>query len=188
MGQVAPDAGLNVVTVVGFEPLFEPATESFEPVSETVTITDAETVTAAPAIEVTVTSTVPTWSLKTAAEKLGVSANTIRKRIKDGELQACKVEGANGPEWRISPPTDTLTTTPSESATVTITPAIETLLKVIESQAKQLDAISDQVKAASQVIMYQRSQLEERDSAIKLLTDGQHKSGWWSKLKAWLNR
>jgi hypothetical protein len=52
------------------------------------------------------------------------------------------------------------------------------LLKVIESQAAQL-------KAAADVITYQRSQLEEKDSQIKLLTDSQHKGGWWARFNAW---
>lgn len=182
MAQVAPNGNLNVVTVEGLEPLFEP-------LSETITATSADTHTDTSAIDVTVTGTVTGWTLKTASEKLGVSPNTIRKRIKDEELRACKVAGSNGPEWCITPPLDTLTATTAnthtDAATVPNTPAIEALLRVIETQAKQLDAASEQVKAASQVIMYQRSQMEERDTQIKLLTDSQHKPSWWRRFCCW---
>ena len=49
---------------------------------------------------------------------------------------------------------------------------------VIESQAHQL-------RAAGDVIMYLRSQLEEKETHIKLLTDSQHKAGWWSRFCSW---
>jgi hypothetical protein len=59
---------------------------------------------------------------------------------------------------------------------------------VIETQAKQFDVSTEQLKAASQVIMYQRSQLEERESEIKLLTDSEHKQGWWRRMTSWTKR
>jgi hypothetical protein len=184
MGQAAPEERFDVVAVEGFEPLFET-------VPGTHTSTDQDTHSNTPAEGVTVTEVsdlLSGWTLKMAAEKLGVSANTIRKRIKDRELHACKVVGPNGPEWRITPPTatGTITTqaTATEAATATNTPTMDALLKVIESQSKQIDTAGEQVKAATQVIMYQRLQLEDRDSQIKLLTDSQHKQGW-SRFWSW---
>ncbi|MBS1957348.1 MAG: hypothetical protein JST89_24380 [Cyanobacteria bacterium SZAS-4] len=43
------------------------------------------------------------WSTKVAAEMYGKSERTIRRLAKDGVLEAYKVEGAFGPEWRIKP-------------------------------------------------------------------------------------
>jgi len=183
MSQAKPKEDLTVVTVQGFEPLFEPP-------SSTPTDTGSNTPSNTPATVVTVTTTPTGWTLKMASENLGLSMNTIRKRIKDRELHGYKVTGPNGPEWRITPPqgtpSNTSSITPTESVTVTSTPTIEALLKVIENQTKQIDASAEQLKAASQVIMYQKLQLEERDEQIKLLTDSQHKQGWWPRLKSWL--
>ena len=182
MGQAQPNESGVVVEVEEFEPLFEPLL-STPPTTPQDTPTNTHTA------AVTVTATPTGWTLKTASEKLGLSMNTIRKRIKDRELRGFKVIGPNGPEWRITPPTGAPTTTssitPQEPGTVTSTTTVEALLKVIETQAKQIDAASDQVRAASEVIMYQRSQLEERDSTIKLLTDSQHRPSWWHKFNSW---
>ena len=41
------------------------------------------------------------------------------------------------------------------------------------------------LEAASYRIGYLESQLEERDRAIKLLTDSQHQPSWWTKFKSW---
>lgn len=178
MGQPQVNVEADVVQLDGLEQFFEPGTE-----------TPATTTTETHADVITVTSTPTGWTLKQAADKLLVSVNTIRKRIKDRELHGYKVQGPNGPEWRITPPTETHSTTstdtPTGSATVTSTPTINALLKVIEGQSKQMDAMSEQLKAASDVMMYQRSQLETRDAQIKLLTDSQHKAGWWQRFKSW---
>lgn len=178
MSQVAPEECVSVVAVEGFEPLFEGD-------SDTRAIPPQDTPTNTGTIDVTVTGTPSGWTLRMASEKLGVSVNTIRKRIKDRELHGFKVLGPNGPEWRITPPADTVTSTPPLSVTVTDTPPNDVLVKVIESQGKQLEALAEQLKAASQVIMYQRDQLEEKDHQIKLLTDRRHKDGWWRRLWQW---
>ena len=43
------------------------------------------------------------WSTKVAAEMYGKSERTIRRLAKDGVLEAFKIEGIFGPEWRIKP-------------------------------------------------------------------------------------
>jgi len=47
------------------------------------------------------TSTVDTYTVGQAAERLGVSTKTLRRQIKAGKLPAVKQPGAKGPEWRI---------------------------------------------------------------------------------------
>ena len=42
-----------------------------------------------------------TYTIANAARAAGVHPHTIRKRVKAGKLQATKVEGPNGPEYRI---------------------------------------------------------------------------------------
>lgn len=57
-------------------------------------------------------------------------------------------------------------------------PERDRLLSIIESQAHQL-------KAAGDVIIYLRSQVDEKDTQLKLLTDSQHKQGWWARFSSW---
>lgn len=66
----------------------------------------------------------------------------------------------------------------SKTESITLLAITETQLRVIENQSNQL-------KAAGDVIMYLRSQLEDKENTIKLLTDSQHKSSWWSKFSSW---
>lgn len=40
-------------------------------------------------------------NIREAAEQLGVSPRTVRRWIRDGKIQAAKVPGPYGPEWRI---------------------------------------------------------------------------------------
>lgn len=114
------------------------------------------------------------------------------RKLKTSELQGRKVIGPNGPEWRIQPvDTPDMTNSFIKTSVKAVTSDdlstdnnthdthLESLLKVIESQAEQL-------KAASQVIMYQKSQLEQRDEQIKLLTDSQHKPGLWQQFRSWI--
>lgn len=133
---------------------------------------------------------IDTWTLLEAADELNVSTRTILRKLKKGELQGHKIVGLNGPEWRIYPvDTQDMTPSPIKIPVQTVTPDdkgtvdttfdtnFQALLKVLESQAEQL-------KAASQVIMYQKEQLEEKDKQIRLLEDSQHKKDdWWSRLK-----
>lgn len=40
-------------------------------------------------------------TIKEAAEALGVSVDTVRRRIKDNKVKAWKIEGTYGPQWVI---------------------------------------------------------------------------------------
>lgn len=53
------------------------------------------------------------------------------------------------------------------------------LMQIIESQAHQL-------KAAGDVIMYLRSEVDEAKTQVKLLTDQHHKPGLWTRFRSWL--
>lgn len=160
----------------------------FEAVSTDVMAVTSDT----PSTLDTTADTVRTWSLQEAADNLGLSTRTVLRKLKTGSLHGHKIMGTNGPEWRITPlDTEPLTQATVKSSVKAVTSdkqstqdtphdtMAQALLKVIESQAEQL-------KAASEVIMYQRSQLEDRDSTIKLLTDSQHKPSWWRRFGTWL--
>jgi excisionase family DNA binding protein len=55
----------------------------------------------------------PALTIAEAAAQLGVSADTVRRRIRRGELAAVQVVTPNGPAWRV-----TLGTAPSASSTL----------------------------------------------------------------------
>ena len=57
-------------------------------------------------------------------------------------------------------------------------PELKSLLDVITKQAEKLEA-------ASMRIGYLEARTENYEKEIKLLTDSQHKRGWWARLGAW---
>ena len=62
-------------------------------------------------------------------------------------------------------------------ASIQADPERERLMLIIESQAHQL-------KAAGDVIMYLRNEVDDAKTQVKLLTDSQHKGGWWQRLRS----
>ena len=48
--------------------------------------------------------------IEEAAKALGISADTVRRHIKDKKLQAKKVQTKRGPRWKVTLPNDNLGT------------------------------------------------------------------------------
>ncbi len=147
-------------------------------------------------------------SLEEASKALGLHTDTIKKRLRKGTIEGFKVAEKYGERWLVSrsalpdhTPKAVTSPTPvvahhSPAAVanpIQVQPeqllesgadpkpdyvADSKLVSIIENQAHQL-------KAAGDVIMYLRSQIEEKDNQLKLLTDSQHKRGLWSRFYSW---
>lgn len=65
-----------------------------------------------------------------------------------------------------------------EPVQASFAPELKTLLDVITKQAEKLEA-------ASMRIGYLEARTENYETQIKLLTDSQHKRGWWARFGAW---
>lgn len=59
------------------------------------------------------------------------------------------------------------------------------LLQIVEQQSQQLQQAYTYLDAATARVLYLQQQLEEKENEIKLLTDSQHKTGWWAKFSSW---
>ncbi|MCC7531961.1 MAG: helix-turn-helix domain-containing protein [Candidatus Melainabacteria bacterium] len=141
------------------------------------------------------------WTLPEATTALGVNERTLRRWIKRDKIEARKVQGTYGEEWRIKPgsPTDCppVTTGPDKSDPAPARPAtpdspvlvpdlLETKIRLalMEQENQQL---KQQLQGATYRNGYLESKLEERDNAIKLLTDSQHKRNGWSRFWSWFS-
>lgn len=124
--------------------------------------------------------TLPGLSIKEAARFLGVSPNTIRARIKSGEVMAGKVKGPTGEQWRVfvDAPDKALVQESVGSAEVS------RLLDIIEKQSGLLAAQSGKLETAAGQIGYLQAQLEAGKETIKLLEDRQS-VGWWRRAWNW---
>ena len=139
------------------------------------------------------------WTLSEASEALSLNERTLRRWIKLGKIEARKVQGTFGEEWRIRPgsangcpPATTGPDKPDPAPAVRATPdspdLVPDLLKtkirlaLLEQENQQL---KQQLQGATYRNGYLEGKLEERDNAIKLLTDSQHKRGVLARFWSW---
>ena len=137
------------------------------------------------------------WTPQEAAKHFGVSVRTVRRRLQDGSLAGRKVNGANGPEWQVCPVTrsdndpvksDRLDSSDNDPVTVTAsdTRAVtDRLIDYLREKDQLLLTKEKDLQAASATIGYLRAQIEAQEQQLKLLTDSQHKSGWWARFSSW---
>lgn len=141
------------------------------------------------------------WTPQMAAEHFNVSVRTIRRRLKEGVLKGLKINGPNGPEWRIDPVIRTdgspdkldsadrtdagVDTDPVTATTTESTDSISELFAYIREKDCLLAKKEQALQSASATIGYLQAQLEAKDQEIKLLTDSQRNTGWWTRFSKW---
>lgn len=162
-GYQPPYQHADVVEVEGIE-LFEPQSQFSESL---------------PSLPNEATKPTRGLPIKEAARVLGISANSVRAKLKSGELSGCKVKGPTGEQWRVelTKVTGEPTKLTNEAAkTIELAPSAEVLrlLDIIEKQNSRLEAASGQLG-------YLQAQLENSREAVKLLED-RSKRPWWRRL------
>jgi excisionase family DNA binding protein len=137
------------------------------------------------------------WTPQEAAKFFAVSVRTIRRRLQDGSLSGYKLTGVNGPEWRVNPVTRTdnnpdSAVKPDSPASDSVTvsaqdnaPMIEKLFDYLHEKDELIQAKEKDLQTASATIGYLKAQIETQEKQLKLLTDSQHKRGWWAKFSSW---
>lgn len=118
------------------------------------------------------------WTPKEAAKALGKSVRTIRRMLQDGTLKGCKIPGKRRDEWRVKP----VTLSAKEPVSVPIQKGLvsenDRLWQLLREKDAKLEALTMRTG-------YLEAQLELSKETIKLLTDSQHKSGWWTRFCSW---
>ncbi len=152
------------------------------------------------------------WTVFEAAKHFSVSEKTILRRLQKGSIKGHKVPGQFGLEWRISgkveiEPVDkkgALDRTPQDVQAARDSPEqdmgvvedrtpqdiIETWDsprqdRLIDEQKQEIEALRAKLEGAIYRNGYLESKLEEREKQILMLTDRQHKPGWWAKFSSW---
>lgn len=69
--------------------------------------------------------------------------------------------------------------------TDSLSPVFERLVLSLEKKDAVIESQAHQLKAAGDVIMYLRAQIDEKETQVRLLTDSQHKRGWWAQFASW---
>ena len=139
-------------------------------------------------------------SIEDAAKALSVKPRTILRRLQKGTLAGFKIDGLFGPEWRVVTAVEPLATpgqsnadqgltTPDHPYTHDPTELVAELRQQITELKTELDRkVSEaqrEIQAAAFRNGYLESQLEIEREQVKLLTDSQHKAGWWRRFYSW---
>lgn len=129
-------------------------------------------------------------SVEDVSERLGISVRAVQKRLKKGSLRGRKEKTATGEKWLI----DGNELDASQDANRVLDAP---LVREQDANRHELDAsnivVSDnlirelqaKLEAATYRIGYLEAQLESEREQVKLLTDSQHKPGWWARFKKW---
>jgi len=147
------------------------------------------------------------WTTDEAAKELGLSQRTIFKRLKDGSLTGFRVKGKFKEEWRIKPTLPNRKVIEAVPEVQELEPeasgshnreAQERVQEEVASSSRSVNQVSDldklltliqekdrQLQAATFRNGYLEAQLEGKEREIKLLTDSQHKPGFWHGFWSW---
>jgi hypothetical protein len=141
-------------------------------------------------------------TVEEAAKRLGISANAVIKRLGKGKLAGKKVPGQFGSKWSVDPDAvpqeilvDLVDGTAQEipgNSKGTASPAQEQPGYADGLAQKSIDVLGDvirqqteQIKIQNDLIKHLSEQVQVKDLQMKLLTDSQHKPGWWSRFSSW---
>ncbi len=151
-------------------------------------------------------------SVEEAASLLKISTNAVCKRLRKGSLVGKKIQGKFKDEWIVEgaglievldldfsqghhqdgPETATPETSSVQDQTKDSPSSVHEgpnptsmLVELVEKQAAKLEAAAGQIGYLQAQLESQTKALETRDEQIKLLTDSQHKAGWWSRFCSW---
>lgn len=144
-------------------------------------------------------------SIEEAAKRLGVSSDTVRRRIKRGDLRAEKQKGPYGYCWMIPESEIRIAQEITEVVPVNRPVAIPDLVDAIaarldgklsealstlaEEQARtraEVEALRQELAATRETQERIERSIEERDrkltEALRALTEKEKHRGWWKKI------
>ncbi len=137
-------------------------------------------------------------SIEETAKRLGVSSDTVRRKIKRGDLRAEKQKGPYGDRWMI--PESEIRTAQEITEVVPVTRQVpmEALVNAIaarvtetiaEEQARtraEIEALRQELAATRETQERIERSIEERDrkltEALRALTEKEKHRGWWKKI------
>lgn len=126
-----------------------------------------------------------------ASRRLSMPYPTLRRHVLSG-----KIPSAPGPDGKAmvklmageqSPMTENGSVNSNEQSKVLseFSLTIQRVLDQLEAERQRSVALSAKLEAASHRNGYLEAQLVGKEEQIKLLTDSQHKTGWWSRFCFW---
>ena len=116
------------------------------------------------------------WTIKEAAEALGLSEKTVRRRIKDGTLKAQQTQGKYGIEYHITDLKEVLSL--DKGLDTEGNTALVKALDIIRALQEENERLAGQVG-------YLQAQVHELNNKVSLLEEPKPKQSWWQRLLWW---
>jgi hypothetical protein len=116
-----------------------------------------------------------------AARCLGMSIDSIRRRIAKGELNAHKVPSPHGEIYMVEIPEDALPSPETNDEKIDSTATIDAMLKTISVLENELDARRREVQELHVLLQQAQKQLPPGKTENKAAEPHQ-KVSWWKKL------
>lgn len=82
-------------------------------------------------------------------------------------------------------PQDISTESENSILTIAVEQPTNLVIQILEEQKQEIAALREQLEGAIYRNGYLESKLEDREKQILMLTDSQHKGGWWAKFSSW---
>lgn len=124
-----------------------------------------------------------------AAKVLGLSVKTIKDRLRKGKLSGFKSKDRFGEKWMVClDGADQVVPGPTELVGPTSPYQVgptDGQSAVVEAYKEQIKELQNKLEAASYRLGFLEHERETYLEQIKLLTDSQHKPGWWARFKKW---
>jgi hypothetical protein len=124
-----------------------------------------------------------------AAKLLGISAKTVKDRLRKGTLTGFKKKDRFGEKWMVCLGRDyQVVPGPTDSVQIgspyQVGPTDEQSA-VIAAYKEQIKELQNKLDAAAYRLGYLEHERETHVEQIKLLTDSQHEPGWWARFTKW---
>lgn len=192
MSEAAQQINVDLISVDGLEPLFELTeqgsdiqNQEMEPSSEPLSGVAQEVV-----------------STDEAAKRLGISSRAVIKRLKAGSLQGFRDTTKTRSEWRIywkepssepnskhknneAEPERTGTEEGTNKKEPSGTSSDSYLIELNKKLLEQVQALTYRNGYLQSQLIEREQDIAEQEEKIKLLTDSQHKRGWWARFSSW---
>lgn len=124
------------------------------------------------------------WTVDEVADYLGLSVKTIRRRLKDRKLDGYKIEGNNGPEWRIR--LHTLSNDHGRESIVKPAPTTVQGPLQVEQEQSLVKELIEKLEVLTYRNGYLEAQLSDRENQLKLIADSSStKLGLWARICSW---
>lgn len=200
MSEAAHQRNVDLISVDGLDDVFAEVVQGTpETIPQGTPEIAGESPEAIPAQSKDIPQGVP---VEEAARVFGTSTRAIIKRLQKGTLSGFKVPSKFGDKWLVAPEaipssveskpkaipegTPEIAGTPPEAIPVQPKDIPQGVpVEIVQELLKKVEALTYRNGYLESQVAERDRQIESHENQIKLLTDSQHKRGWWTRFSSW---